>query len=86
MSSERHQYSNHFNLPDHSLKHLKVQPINKASSSDELRELEHFWIGTLKTLQPSGLNVTSRLLINYQTFVNSYQKFPLAIPKNHEST
>ena len=47
----------HFNLPNHSLTNLKVQPIDKASSYNELQELEHFWISTLKTLQPSGLNV-----------------------------
>ena len=49
--------SKHFNLPNHSLTNLKVQPIDKANSYNELQELEHFWISKLKTLQPSGLNV-----------------------------
>ena len=49
--------SKHFNLPSHSLANLRVQPIDKASSCTELQELEHYWINTLKTLQPSGLNV-----------------------------
>ena len=49
--------SKHFNLPDHTLQNLKVQPIDKANSYDELHSLEQFWIKILKTLQPSGLNV-----------------------------
>ena len=49
--------SKHFNLPNHSLENLKVQPIDRATSIKELQQLEHFWIKTLKTLQPAGLNV-----------------------------
>ena len=49
--------SKHFNLPNHSLENLKVQPIDRATSIKELQQLEHFWIKSLKTLQPAGLNV-----------------------------
>ncbi len=50
----------HFNFPDHSLKHLQVQPIDCVSSGPnalhELRQLEQFWIKTLRTIEPQGLN------------------------------
>ena len=46
----------HFNFPDHSLKNLSVQVIDKAQSLRELQELEKYWIYSLKTLQPKGLN------------------------------
>ena len=46
----------HFNLPDHSITHLKVQPINTTNSQQDLYNLEHFWISTLRTLNPYGLN------------------------------
>ena len=49
--------SKHFNLQDHSLLNLKVQLIDRANSYPNLESLEHFWIRTLKTVQPSGLNV-----------------------------
>ena len=53
--------SKHFNLPDHSLSDLRVQPIDKATETDnptkELHQLEHFWIKTLRTVVPEGLNV-----------------------------
>ena len=48
----------HFNLPDHSLKNLTVQAIDKTNAipgdHNELRKLEKIWI---KTLQTIGLNV-----------------------------
>ena len=51
----------HFNLPDHSLKNLRVQVIDRVLSNGpdslhQLRALERYWIGTLKTVQPLGLN------------------------------
>ncbi len=50
----------HFNFPDHSLQHLQVQPIDCPTDSSntlhELRQLEKFWIKTLRTAQPQGLN------------------------------
>ena len=53
----------HFNLPDHSLRNLTVQAIDKVESNcnsrNELRKLEKYWIKTLKTLQPIGLNVST---------------------------
>lgn len=58
--------SQHFNLPDHSLSDLNVQPIDKATETDntteELHKLEHFWIKTLHTLAPEGLNISSGML------------------------
>ena len=52
----------HFNLPDHSLTDLQVQPIDKPTESNntitELYRLEHFWIKTLHTTVPVGLNVS----------------------------
>ncbi len=50
----------HFNFPDHSLNNLTVQPIDGVTDSpkalQELRQLEKYWIKTLKTVQPLGLN------------------------------
>ena len=52
----------HFNLPDHSIKNLTVQAIDKAESESEsynhLEKLEKYWIKVLKTFQPIGLNVS----------------------------
>ena len=48
----------HFNLQDHSLNNLTVQPIDSATSLEQLQRLEKFWIATLQTLQPTGLNVS----------------------------
>lgn len=55
----------HFNLPDHNISNLKVQAIDTIDTTEqnldvhgELRKLEKFWIKTLKTFQPIGLNVT----------------------------
>ena len=53
--------SNHFNFPDHNITHLSIQLIDTVHSDQnihqELKRLEKFWINTLKTLQPLGLNV-----------------------------
>ena len=52
----------HFNLPDHSINNLTVQAIDKVEETtnvfNELRKLEKYWIKTLKTFQPVGLNVS----------------------------
>ena len=52
----------HFNLPNHSILDLKVQPIDKATDMiqpyTELLRLEAFWIKTLCTKVPEGLNVS----------------------------
>ena len=53
--------SQHFNRPDHAISDLKVQPIDKATNVEntkELHQLEKFWIKTLHTLIPHGLNVS----------------------------
>ena len=51
----------HFNLPDHSISNLTIQAIDtteqKVDMYNELRKLERYWIKTLKTFQPVGLNV-----------------------------
>ena len=53
----------HFNLPDHTVKNLSVQAIDQVPDShenllQELSKLEKYWISTLRTLQPLGLNVS----------------------------
>ena len=50
--------SNHFNFPDHSIENLSIQVIDAVpdQSHQTLREVEKFWIVTLKTLRPNGLN------------------------------
>ena len=54
----------HFNFPDHSLNNLSVQAIDKPPDNcqnkiQELQRLERYWIATLKTKQPLGLNVSA---------------------------
>lgn len=48
----------HFNLPGHSIHNLSVQIIDKTTNTSlqELQKLEKYWIRTLNTLQPRGLN------------------------------
>ena len=53
----------HFNFPDHSIEDISVQVIDTVSEKcqdkvHELQKLERYWIRTLKTLQPLGLNVS----------------------------
>jgi hypothetical protein len=55
--------SQHFNLSDHQVnQHLKVQPIDSSDKAEhkvrELYLLEHYWIMTLRTLTPHGLNIS----------------------------
>lgn len=58
----------HFNLPDHSLSDLRVKPIDKVTetenSTKELLCLENFWITTLRTIIPDGLNVSPGVTFN----------------------
>ena len=61
--SDTNRYlNNHFNLPDHDITNLKVQPIDtitcKIHTFAELHKLEKFWIHTLVTYIPHGLNAT----------------------------
>ena len=53
----------HFNFSDHNINNLSVQAIDKVPDQcpqpqQELVRLEKFWINTLKTWQPLGLNVS----------------------------
>ncbi len=45
----------HFNFPDHNLSNLTVQAID-TTSADKLAQLEKYWINTLQTQKPKGLN------------------------------
>ena len=53
----------HFNFPDHHIQDLSVQPIDTIDDQtqplEELRKLERYWIRTLKTLKPDGLNLST---------------------------
>ena len=53
--------SQHYNRPHHSINHLTIQPIDRPSSStptqQDLQDLEQYWIITLKTKFPQGLNI-----------------------------
>ena len=50
--------SKHFNLQNHTIADMIVQPIDQANNTTELHKLEQFWINTLHTLVPFGLNVS----------------------------
>ena len=49
--------SKHFNLPNHTVNNLRVQVIDTANNIEDLQKKEQFWIKTLNTIQPIGLNV-----------------------------
>lgn len=54
----------HFNFPDHSIQDISVQAIDTISHNtpnplQDLQKLEKYWIHTLKTIQPLGLNVST---------------------------
>ena len=55
--------ANHFNLPRHSTDNLRVIAIDQNSSwnNRSRKQKEHFWIGMLQTMTPSGLNIRSDL-------------------------
>lgn len=59
-TKQKRYINNHFNFPDHSIKNLSVQPIDTIhhSTPQTLVELERYWIHTLNTLKPYGLNNT----------------------------
>ena len=50
----------HFNLPDHAITNLTIQPIDTTTNTinvqQELLHIERFWINTLRTLTQYGLN------------------------------
>ena len=58
LTDQTRYFSIHFNFEDHSLRHISVQAIDSASTLVELKRLERFWILTLETYVPKGLNVT----------------------------
>ena len=70
MNSHRHTINNdrdtpiarHFNQPDHSLHHLHVIGIDALPKTDTHGRMnkETFWIHTLKTLEPLGINVAEQ--------------------------
>ena len=48
----------HFNLPDQSITNLTIQPLDTPTNThntQELYEVEQYWIVTLHTLNPYGL-------------------------------
>ncbi|GFO49652.1 hypothetical protein PoB_007615700 [Plakobranchus ocellatus] len=49
----------HFNLIDHNIQHLNIIAIDHLPHSDTISRLnkETFWIQTLKTTEPQGLNM-----------------------------
>jgi hypothetical protein len=66
MNKKSTYIAKHFNLPGHSIADLKVQPIDQATdpanTMPELYRLEAFWIKTLRTRTPEGLNVSPGIL------------------------
>ena len=53
--------NNHFNFPDYGIHNLTVQPIDTITNPtfEKLTKLERFWIRTLNTYRPQGLNNTN---------------------------
>ncbi|GFN80179.1 reverse transcriptase [Plakobranchus ocellatus] len=52
----------HFNLIDHNIQHLNIIAIDHLPHSDTISRLnkETFWIHTLKTTEPQGLNMNEQ--------------------------
>ena len=64
MNRARTHIATHFSSPGHILNlHLKIQPIDTAVNTNqtlqELYRLECYWITTLRTLTPHGLNISA---------------------------
>ena len=55
-TKQQRYISIHFNFPDHRISDLSVQIIDQ--SSENLDKLEKYWISTLRTIKPKGLNYT----------------------------
>ncbi len=55
LSKEQRYISVHFNFPDHNIDDIQVQAIDRTSPN-KLEELERYWINTLQTVKPKGLN------------------------------
>lgn len=68
--------ANHFNSPHHSIQDCTIIPIEQISDPSDLLHREQFWIKTLKTISPEGLNL--------QNDVN--QILPFIIPFNTAAT
>lgn len=64
--NKRVYISLHFNLPDHNINNISVQIIDQVNERNntlrDLQQLETFWINTLKTLQPLGLNCSPGIM------------------------
>ena len=54
--------STHFNSPNHSLKNFTVCGLEKVTDTSRLLERESFWIYTLRTAKPLGLNAMDNLI------------------------
>ena len=52
----------HFNLPGLTISHAKITPIDQLITADMigLQNKEIFWIHTLQTLEPQGINVNDQ--------------------------
>ena len=52
----------HFNLPGHTISHAKITPIDRLLTADMLglQNKETFWIHTLQTLEPQGININDQ--------------------------
>ena len=52
----------HFNLPGHTISHAKITPIDQLLTTDMigLQNKETFWIHTLQTLEPQGININDQ--------------------------
>ena len=47
----------HFNLPGHTLQHVKVCGLYKATTFRDRKSMEMRYIFGLKTIKPNGLNI-----------------------------
>ena len=80
-NNRRIHISKHFNLPDHSITNLHVQPIDCATKPnnvvEELHRLERFWVKTLQTLTPHVTDLIADqapLIHNPRQIVTQHQK------------
>ena len=54
----------HFNLPDHDITNLQIIGIDSLPTADTYARMnkETYWIHTLRTLTPDGINVKEQLV------------------------
>ncbi|RUS75354.1 hypothetical protein EGW08_016876 [Elysia chlorotica] len=65
----------HFNLPGHTIKDLNITPIDQLITADTftLTNKETYWIHTLQTMTPNGMNINNQSQFPILALANTAQ-------------